>query len=486
MPDPPHERLDQLMTRLLNESATPEELAELEQLLKSDEDARRRYVHHFDLHSELEQRAERGELGTSSVRSTGVGRNTAVPSEGRTTNRSTRLRAGLPIAIAAALLLVAAFVFTRPKRDHIATLVAMAGPVQLTGDGGEVLTDLHIGQTLNGGTFECSALESSATLRFDDGSTLNISGNTVVTVSDREQKVIRLREGSISADVKRQPVGQPFRVFTPTAELEVKGTRFDVLASSSRMKLAVREGVVRAKRVADGKSIDVPADHATVATVAGAESLVASQINQPSTTWVADIREDATTGKWVPIEILERVKLSEDIDAGLVAMEDAKDVYFQRLKAIDDEHKGGVFALPKPIGKKGGRRSPEGKEPTVLYLVVFDVPSRQAGPIVLVESSQLRFRGRVSKPSGMRLGFAARDPEGAGKRWAKPERIKQVDEEFDIVVPVADFMTGRNASSGEPTKTLSNGWELTHVYCMTNDPDAKLQITHVELLAGKP
>ena len=468
MPDSTHKRLDQLMTRLLNESATADELAELEELLKSDEEARRRYVHHFDLHSELEQRAERGEFGSaadvSGTRNPTRERG-AAPSSG-----FPRLRVGLPIAIAAAMLVVAAFVLTRPESNHIATVVSVTGPVQLTGDGGTVLTDLAPGQKINGGTFECSSLDSSAVLRFVDGSTVSIAGNTVVTVSDREQKIVRLREGSISAAVKPQPSGQPFRVFTPTAELEVKGTQFDVVASSSRTKLAVREGVVRARRMTDGESVDVPADHTTVATVEAKESFVAQATEQPITTWQADPTEDVKNGKWIPVEILERIRIGQDVEAGSVAMEDAKQVYFDRLAAIDPDYKGAVFAMPKPT-----KRRDDGKTPT-MYLIVFDVAARQAGPVSLVKHSRIRFRGKVLKPTEVNFGFAARDPSGAGKRWLKPEQVQQVKEVFDIVIPIGDF-TGRRDPGPNAV-----GWELTYVFCLAKDPAAKLQITSVELL----
>ena len=56
--------LDYLLSRLADESATPEDIAALEQMLLDDAAARRRYVHYLDLHEELRLRANEGGLSS--------------------------------------------------------------------------------------------------------------------------------------------------------------------------------------------------------------------------------------------------------------------------------------------------------------------------------------------------------------------------------------------------------------------------------------
>ena len=65
------QRLDDLLARLADETATPEDIAALEQILASDANARRRYVHYRDLHEEMRHRARVGQLETPSDRPVG-------------------------------------------------------------------------------------------------------------------------------------------------------------------------------------------------------------------------------------------------------------------------------------------------------------------------------------------------------------------------------------------------------------------------------
>jgi ferric-dicitrate binding protein FerR (iron transport regulator) len=59
--------LDNLLARLVDRRATPEDIAALESILARDPAARRRYVHYLDLHLELRERAKLGQvLGNSS------------------------------------------------------------------------------------------------------------------------------------------------------------------------------------------------------------------------------------------------------------------------------------------------------------------------------------------------------------------------------------------------------------------------------------
>lgn len=134
-----------------------------------------------------------------------------------------KAKAWTPTIVAAALIVIAASVFfllpttgpeVVPPATTIATLEKLDGAVQWTGNGGQVSFDLESGQQLTGGTLESLSVDSSAELRFHDGSAVTVFGAFTLTISDRGQKKLHLRRGNLSAAVEKQPSGKPLLVLT--------------------------------------------------------------------------------------------------------------------------------------------------------------------------------------------------------------------------------------------------------------------------------
>lgn len=135
------------------------------------------------------------------------------------------------VAAAAMVALIAGVYFLRPSDEpQIATITSIDGSVRWTGNCGQVYDDLESGHPLTGGTLESLAVDSSVEVQFRDGSTVTLTGLSVLTILDRGHKELHLREGNLSATVEVQPEGKPLLVLTPAAELEVLGTQFDVAA----------------------------------------------------------------------------------------------------------------------------------------------------------------------------------------------------------------------------------------------------------------
>ena len=147
----------------------------------------------------------------------------------------------------------------------IAKIKALSGSLVYTGDRGLVRKDLKEGDSLVGGTIEGMTPAAWFELEFSDGSTVMISGNSMLTFSDDGQKKLRLKEGGFSANVNQQPKDKPMLVSTRTALFEVMGTRFSVEAEPTAATLRVSEGRVRATRLSDNLSVEVPAKHRVVA-----------------------------------------------------------------------------------------------------------------------------------------------------------------------------------------------------------------------------
>ena len=162
---------------------------------------------------------------------------------------------------------------------NIARITGLNGALTWIGNGGRIVQGsgseqeptrwsnvLSEDAELPGGTIEGTAPDSWFELEFDDGSSAMIFGDSILTFSDQGQKELRLKQGRFSATVVPQPAGEPMLIHTPVADLKVIGTQFDVEAGPESTMLYVREGKVRIRRVSDGKTVDVQADHRVVVT----------------------------------------------------------------------------------------------------------------------------------------------------------------------------------------------------------------------------
>jgi hypothetical protein len=205
-------------------------------------------------------------------------------------------------ALAAAVLLVAGVYFFLKARvePEVAALTEMNGALQWTGDGGRVVRDLEAGGLLHGGTLESLSADSWAVLTFRDGSTVTLSGQSMLTISAGEQKELHLREGNVSAWVAPQRDGSPMLIHTPTAKLEVLGTRLDIEAETSATTLRVNEGRVRVTRLADGNVVEVGTDHQVVASASRLSEFKVTRRPASVSSWQSSLPTGAGYGEWVP------------------------------------------------------------------------------------------------------------------------------------------------------------------------------------------
>ena len=184
----------------------------------------------------------------------------------------------------------------RPQ-PSIAKVIGLSGSLIWTGDRGEIRRELKVGNELPGGTIEGVAPDSWFELQFNDGSTVMISGTSVLTFADAGQKVLRLKEGSLSARVEAQPDDRPMLVHTNTALLQVLGTRFKVEAGLASTALNVSEGKVRLKRLSDNREVDVPAQHRLIAEADN--ELIAISAPESVSEWTSDLHSKPDSyGKW--------------------------------------------------------------------------------------------------------------------------------------------------------------------------------------------
>lgn len=117
-------------------------------------------------------------------------------------------------------------------------------------------------ELFSGQGLEVQGDDSSAVVKYADGTRLELDGDTVVTDfsgGDGVGKRIVLAEGNLRASVTKQSPGQPMVLKTKNAEVTVLGTKFDLSGNMQTTYVETTEGTVRLTRAGDGLSIEVPA-----------------------------------------------------------------------------------------------------------------------------------------------------------------------------------------------------------------------------------
>lgn len=266
---------DLLIQHYLDGRLTAENLAIFQQRLREDSELRENLI------CFAEQAVAFGDLVRREMATTAV----EAPKAARFT--------WLALAASIAVLAASAWLFFASKPDTVLTLVESTGTVAWS-DG----TVIASGEPLPAGTLETVGEASSALLRFEDGSLITLHGDAELSFASEHQKVLSLTRGTLSAEVRPQPADRPMLIRTPSAMAEVVGTVFDLSARSEDTLLKVDEGLVKLKRLADGREIDVPADRSAVASLDTGAALDATSTPEPLTAWSFDFAHQTPPREW--------------------------------------------------------------------------------------------------------------------------------------------------------------------------------------------
>ncbi len=370
-----------------------------------------------------------------------VAQRTTTVGERTATSRFNRIL--LAIAASIIVALTASLYFQRSSAEQpIAKITGLSGSLQWTGDGGRVFHDLSAGAELAGGTVEGMTPGSWFELTFNDGSTVTISGNSTLIFSDRRQKELHLKEGTLSSNVKRQPPGKPMLIYTRSAMIEVLGTRFEVEAELAATTVNVSEGSVRVKRFSDGSTVDVPARHRLIA--AADREMLPEPVPKSVSQWKSELPLGPvrTQGKWLP----------------------GTDTQEARLGAIP-------FTTPRG---------------TTIYTTGLAVSYGDKPPVTLQPASRLRVRGHIASPHKVYFGITVRQANGAfaGRFQAiRPAGEFRSGEDFEITFHLREFRLDPSLASLKQ-KLPSTPFHLVveTIWCHTLDKQAGLEIAEVELI----
>ncbi len=304
--------------------------------------------------------------------------------------------------------------------------------------------DLEVGRTLGGGTLESLSSESWALLEFRDGSTVCLSGLSMLTIAEGRTKELHLRRGNLSAKVAHQPAGKRMAIHTPTAKLEILGTQLNIDADASSTVLSVNEGRVRVTRLVDGKVVDVPADHRIVASA----NRLADYNPRP---------RPRSVHSW-------RSSLPKDAKYGQASSSKADDAYALQSAPL-------LLTCRRP-------------KPLLIYLTALSVSSSDSPPVLLEQGSRFRIRGRMGSTSQLYFGVTMNYPKGgfAGKYLTSRqiEAPGKVGKSFEVELALEEF------KPEEPNFPTPIGLEIVDCWCLTLHEDMGLEVSSIELISPKP
>jgi len=426
---PEQKRLDELLARLVDEKIDSAETSELESLLEGNEEAQDRYLHYLGLHEDLHAPS---------------GQSDSVDQQGRVVDLpglgypQKRVGWKTVTALAAILALAGVMVFLLRPDSNFATIVDYGGPVSWTGQGQDSGIAMKVGLKIGDGMLETAGGESWVELKFADGTGVHLSGIGTLKIEKRDnQKRFRLSGGSLSVEAEPQPPGKPLIVATPSAEAEVLGTQFNILASSFSTNLEVNEGLVRVKRLADGRTEEVKADHEIVVAL------------EADTDFSAYKRVDSVF-QW-------QSQLPRDIMQGQVT---------KTGNARVSTH---LWEGDRAIGEKL-------KQAVLLHSIVLD-PSAAGLPRVKIQPGQsIVVKGRTLEAGRVHIGFATNHWEGsfAGK-FASYHPVS--GSEFEIELPLEEMTRTKPRFA-----TLPNGQEMIYLWVQSVHKDIGLEIESAQLL----
>ena len=389
------DELDTLLARLFDEELSNSDTKRLNEILSDNPAARDHYHVYMDVHEALQEQFSIPDF---------TALDKVVTPEPEPSYRR-------PILAMAALVIIGFFINflvrepaqpavaeKRAEVEPIAKVGGLSGSLIYTGDRGIVRKDLKEGDSLEGGTIEGMTPDAWFELEFSDGSTMMISGNSMLTFSDDGQKKLRLKEGGFTANVMPQPKDKPMLVQTRTALFEVLGTRFSVDAELAAATLTVTEGSVRATKLSDNSSVDVPAQHRVTAAIN--RELVTEKVPDSVGSWRSrvELGRKQNQGEWFPAGAGQSARLG---------------------------------SVPYTI--------PDGR---TIYTLAMKPSTGDHPPVVLQSGSQIRVRGRLETQHRVYFGVTLRHINGdfAGRfQVILPEEMFADRQPFDVTLNFDEY-----------------------------------------------
>ncbi|RXJ90479.1 hypothetical protein CRV01_04785 [Arcobacter sp. CECT 8983] len=155
------------------------------------------------------------------------------------------------------ILCIISFIYYKLEysKNIFAQIVSKVGEVNLVDENGELLKKVEAGYKIKVGEFLETKDKSSATIKFVDNSIVIISEKSLVAMKklkyDENSKQaitnLLLLKGKVESTVTNQDTfGSEYKVITPTLQLAVRGTIFNVAVEDDESRAFVTEGKIEA------------------------------------------------------------------------------------------------------------------------------------------------------------------------------------------------------------------------------------------------
>lgn len=431
----PNDSLQERLLRLVDGRLGPAERAAVE----------------AELRSHPEARAALRELAEQVVMIADLGRTVAArqrPTWGARPG-SPRVRIpfwGLAAAAGLVLALGASTLWFRVGGRELGRVVKVTGSATYFGTRGSATDSVRPDISLRAGDMlETRSCDSWIEIELRDGTHLTIAGQSRLRVLASTNGVARLElpRGNLWSTPATNAAPAPLWVQTPTAGLKTLGTQFDLEATPDRAFVRVNRGSARILRTVDRAEVNVGAGQQTLLTLVPGDAHRAVSQPSPVMAWACDIggTPEVILGRWLPPNAVAEARLA-------------------------------AVPLFWPIPDR---------PPLTLYAAALPVLRSSGQPVMLQAGSQIRFRGRTTRPQAVRFGFSTQRMRGvfAGKFEldVPASELGPAGQPWEITRRVSDFRPLQPQPAATP-----EGLELYDLYALTIQEDAGLEIHHVEVI----
>ena len=354
-----------LLSRLVDESLSPEEIANLEKLLEHNQEAQKVYLHYLALHHDL-QNGNRVELSFNQKKSENLSR----------------------LGWVAAMIILCGTVFLylsnnsdSNEKDNafLAEVIAYDGLIEWSDSKSGNDKEFKVGEKLTSGRLEGLSANSWVEIKFKDDTKVIVSGVSELILSDNDgAKMLNLLRGDLSVDATPQPKDKPMKVISPGARAEVLGTQFNVVASVDSTRYVVNEGLVRVRRTHDGSVQEVPANHYVIAKLNNSDEFKSKPRIDSQKEWSSEFPRDVRRGR-----LIKSNKITSLNPA---------------IKILSDFSPAAQrFLAPYSLRTKPCLWLEKGRKPELHFSVNIGVSATADSPVILDDGTVFQIRGSIDR-----------------------------------------------------------------------------------------
>ena len=333
----------------------------------------------------------------------------------------------------------------RGNRTIVGTIKQAHGLLDLRGNSGGQASRIQGGQQIFAGDIlESKSCDSWLEMDIASDSKLTLASHSSVRMlqaADARSSDYELLRGGVWVDSRMEP-GEKVRIVTPTATIESEEGAFNVRVNETETVLWVHRGQATVFQAKDGQSATLQAGVELSMSLANSGGLSIKPQSPPTYKW--------TLG-W---------PLDHQLVYGKVSNESI------------DEPKISAMPMLWPLPDR---------DPLLLHVAAIGAWRLSLQPIVLLEQSVLRFRGRIQKPHTVRFGFSTQKLQGIfGGKFeldVGPEGLGSPGQIWQADLPLRRFQ-----ALFPDLSQVASGLQLIDVYALTVQEDIGLEILGVELI----